>query len=93
MSTHRIVCYVAACDLCGNTTDLDGYAAHFDTPTDATGNAHGWGDVTSGWTLAPDGRLVCDTVDDHAHESVHEAAGKRIPEPGPDAMCVTYTHA
>ncbi|MFJ6464347.1 hypothetical protein ACIQM0_25515 [Streptomyces sp. NPDC091387] len=91
MAVTQTQCWIAVCDLCGNTTDADGCIQHFTTPDNAINNATVWGDETSGWTLAPDGRLVCDTVTDHAHESVHQAAGKHLPEPGPDAMCVTFT--
>lgn len=93
MAVTRKVCWIAVCDLCGNTTDWDGFTAHFTNPQDAIGNATIWGDETQGWTLAPDGRLVCDTATDPAHHSVHQAAGKHLPEPGPDSMSVTFTTA
>ncbi|MFI6960769.1 hypothetical protein [Streptomyces sp. NPDC050255] len=93
MTTRQVACWIAVCDLCGGTTDPEGFTAHFDTPADAIGHATAWNDRISGWTITPDGRLVCDTVTDRAHETVHEAAGKRIPEPGPDAMHVTFTTA
>jgi hypothetical protein len=47
-----------------------------------------WGDPSTGWTLTPDGQLVCDTVDDEAHMSVHEEAGKTISD---CAMTVTFS--
>ena len=46
-----------------------------------------WGDPTLGWTLTPEGQLVCDTVDDVAHKTVHEEAGKTISR---CAMTVTF---
>lgn len=93
MATRQVTCWVAICDLCGGTTNEAGGEPHLDTPDDAIGHATAWDDYTLGWTLAPDGRLVCDAVFDRAHEAVHEAAGKRIPEPGRDAMSVTFTTA
>ncbi|WHX19326.1 hypothetical protein QFW82_20835 [Streptomyces malaysiensis subsp. malaysiensis] len=90
MATRLVTCYIAVCDLCGTTTDADGFTPHLDSAEEAvryiTETAFG----DSGWTLSPDGLLVCDTVTDDAHEAVHEKAGKRIPAPGPDAMCVTF---
>jgi len=35
-------------------------------------------DPKDGWTVTPDGRLVCDTVNDEAHRTAHEEAGKTI---------------
>ncbi|MFI1849710.1 hypothetical protein [Streptomyces sp. NPDC020480] len=89
MATRLVTCYIAVCDLCGTTTDTDGFTPHHDSPEEAVRymTETFCGD---GWTLTPDGRLVCDTVTDDAHETVHEKAGKRIPTPGPDAMCVTF---
>lgn len=93
MAVTRALCWIAVCDLCGGTTHEEGSVPHLDTPSDAIGYATAWGDDTVGWTLTPDDRLVCDAVYDRAHEAVHEAAGKRIPTPGPDAMNVTFTTA
>ncbi|AGP55892.1 MULTISPECIES: hypothetical protein [Streptomyces violaceusniger group] len=89
MATRLVICYIAVCDLCGATTDYDGFTPHLDSPEDAVQYmTETFGD--DGWTLSPDGRLVCDTVTDPAHETVHEAAGKRTPKPGPDAMSVHF---
>lgn len=93
MAIRTETCYVPVCDLCGQSTDEDLREIHASSPEDAellvTESMDGYG----GWTLTPDGRLVCDTVDDPAHEAVHEAAGKRPPRPGPDAMTVTHDAA
>jgi hypothetical protein len=79
MATRQIVCYIAVCDLCGTSESGDGHTLHgvseqdiIDLVTEAGG------DPTCGWTLTPDGRLVCDTVNDTAHRTVHEEAGKTI---------------
>jgi hypothetical protein len=88
MATRQTVCYIAVCDLCGTSETSDGY-----TPHGATEQAvidivtEKWGDPTRGWTYTPDGRLVCDTVDDQAHRTVHEEAGKTISD---CAMTVTF---
>ncbi|MFE1771203.1 hypothetical protein [Streptomyces sp. NPDC059008] len=85
MATRLVACYVAACDLCGGTTDSDGFTPHFDTPQEAVEYVTASDD--DGWTLAPDGRLVCDAVRDAAHEDIHAGAGKRM---SPCAMTVTW---
>jgi hypothetical protein len=91
VAVRRVTCYVAICDLCGNSTDFDGGTPHLDSPDEAieyvTENAY---DERSGWTLTPAGRLVCDGRTDTAHENAHAAAGKRM---GADAMTATFTHA
>lgn len=88
MATRQITCVVAVCDVCGTSEDADGFTPHasteqaiIDTVTET------WGDPTCGWTLTPDGRLVCNTVDDRAHRTVHEEAGKRLSD---CAMTVTF---
>ncbi|MDX3336901.1 MULTISPECIES: hypothetical protein [Streptomyces] len=83
MAVRRCVCWVAVCDICGTTTDPDEYTPHFDTPDQAITNATHRGDPTTGWTLTPDGRLIC-TENDPAHHAVTEHL------PGPDAMTITY---
>ncbi|MEU9699431.1 hypothetical protein [Streptomyces sp. NPDC047981] len=91
MAVRRVTCYVAVCDLCGNTTHDEGFTPHLDTPAEAIQYAiENAVDEHSGWTLTPDGVLVCDQVKDTAHEDAHAAAGKRM---GHDAMRVTFTPA
>jgi len=79
MAIRQEICFVAICDLCGTSETTADHTPHapseqavIDIVTEK------WGDPGSGWTHTPDGRLVCDTVDDEAHRSVHEAAGKTI---------------
>ncbi|GAA4910264.1 hypothetical protein ACFPM3_11285 [Streptomyces coeruleoprunus] len=88
MATRLVTCYVAVCDLCGGTGDIDGVIPHFDTPEEVVDCLTA--DDYAGWTLTPDGVLVCDGRTDAAHEDAHAAAGKRM---GPDAMTITFTHA
>lgn len=89
MATRQTTCYEAVCDLCGTSETGDGC-----TPHGATEQAvidivtEKWGDPVLGWTQTPDGRLVCDTVNDEAHRSVHEEAGKTISS---CAMVVTFS--
>ncbi|WP_328894003.1 hypothetical protein [Streptomyces sp. NBC_00236] len=93
MAVTLAMCWIAVCDVCGGSAAEEGGVPHLDSPIEAIGYVTAWGDDTVGWTLTPDGRLVCDAVFDREHEAVHEAAGKRIPEPGRDAMCATFTPA
>jgi len=89
MATRQIVCHVAVCDLCKTSEDCDGFTPH--APTEEAIIrivTETWGDPTCGWTLTPDGRLVCNTVDDRAHQAVHEAAGKTLSD---CAMSVTFS--
>lgn len=89
MATRQIVCYVAVCDLCGTSTTGDGFTPHADTAQAVIDIVtEKWGDPKLGWTATPDGRLICDTVDDEAHRTVHEEAGKTISD---CAMTVTFT--
>ncbi|MFI9112757.1 hypothetical protein [Streptomyces venezuelae] len=79
MAIRRVTCFIAVCDLCGNSTDGDGYTPHLDTPDEAVQYAVDSGfDERSGWTRTPAGVLVCDQVKDAAHEDAHAAAGKRM---------------
>lgn len=88
MATRQIVCHVAVCDLCGTSDTGVGYAPHGSTVQAVIDIVtEKWGDPTLGWTLTPDGRLVCDTEDDQAHRTVHEEAGKTI---SGCAMTVTF---
>lgn len=89
MGTRQTTCFVAVCDLCGTSQTADGYTVHGLTEQDVIDIVtEKGGDPTCGWTLAPDGRLVCDTEDDRAHEEVHEQAGKRLSS---CAMTVTFS--
>lgn len=83
--TRRITCFVAVCDLCGVTSDYEGFTPHFDNPQDTVEYVTASDDT--GWTLTPEGLLVCDAVSDTAHEDIHAAAGKRM---SPCAMSVTW---
>lgn len=88
MATRQIVCHVAVCDLCGTSETGDGCTPHGSTAQAVIDIVtEKWGDPTLGWTHTPDGRLVCDTVDDQAHRTVHEEAGKTISS---CAMTVTF---
>lgn len=82
MATRRIVCFVAACDLCGQRLIVDDGELRLDTAEQVTDWATG-----AGWTETPDGRLVCDTVNDRAHQTAHGEAGKTISE---CVMTVTF---
>lgn len=89
MATRQVTCYVAVCDLCGTSRTGNDCTPHGRTAQDVIDIVtEKWGDPTCGWTLTPDGRLVCDTVDDQAHRTVHEEAGKTITS---CAMVVTFT--
>jgi hypothetical protein len=89
MPVRQITCYEAACDLCGTTETTEEYAPHASTPQAVIDIVtENWGDPRSGWTHTVDGRLVCDTVDDEAHRTVHEEAGKTI---SGCAMTVTFS--
>lgn len=88
MATRKIACYEAVCDLCGTSEYCD-YVPHGATEQEVIDIVtEKWGDPTCGWTLTPEGRLVCDTVDDAAHRTAHEEAGKYI---SPCAMTVTFS--
>ncbi|MFG3379257.1 MULTISPECIES: hypothetical protein [unclassified Streptomyces] len=89
MATKPVTCHVAVCDLCGSTTQDEGFTPHLDTPAEAVQYAlDNACDDTSGWTLTPTGVLVCDQTKDTAHEDAHAAAGKRM---SACAMTVTFT--
>ena len=88
MPTATITCYIAVCDVCGTSEDADGFTPHAPTEQAVIDIVtEKWGDPTSGWTLTADGQLVCNTVDDEAHRTVHEEAGKTI---SGCAMTVTF---
>jgi hypothetical protein len=89
MAMRHVTCWVAVCDLCGNTTDSEGATPHFDSVDEAIYYAT-VSDGTDGWTRTPDGLLVCDNVRDTAHEDTHAVAGKRM---GRDAMTVRWPHS
>ena len=79
MATRQITCYEAVCDLCGTSEIGEGYAPHGATEQAVIDIVtEKWGDPTCGWTVTIEGRLVCDTVDDEAHCTAHEEAGKTI---------------
>lgn len=79
MTTRQITCYEAVCDLCRTSETTDGYAPHAATEQAVIDIVtEKWGDPSVGWTLTVDGRLVCDTVKDEAHQTAHEEAGKTI---------------
>jgi hypothetical protein len=89
MATRQTVCFVAVCDLCGASETSDGSIPHAATVQAVIDIVtEKWGDPTLGWTGTPDGRLVCDTVNDPAHRTAHEEAGKTISD---CAMTVTLT--
>lgn len=89
MATRQIVCFIAVCDLCGGSEVGDGYTPHADTAQEVIDIVtEKRGGPMPGWAETPDGRLVCDTVDDRAHRTVHEEAGKTISE---CAMTVTFS--
>jgi hypothetical protein len=89
MAIRQEICFIAACDLCGTSETTADYTPHAPTEQAVIDIVtEKWGDPKSGWTVTPDGRLVCDTVDDQAHRSVHEAAGKTISD---CAMSVTFS--
>lgn len=91
MATRQVTCFVAVCDLCGTSETAEGYAPHAATEQAVIDIVtEKWGDPNCGWTLTPDGRLVCDTEGDEAHRTVHEAAGKTISS---CAMTVTFAIA
>ena len=88
MTVRQTTCFVAVCDLCGTSETTADYTPHGPTAQAVIDIVtERWGDPKSGWTLTPDGRLVCDTVADEAHQTVHEAAGKTI---SGCAMTVTF---
>ncbi|WP_405747781.1 hypothetical protein [Streptomyces canus] len=88
MATRPVACFEAICDLCGTSEAGDGSTPHGPTAQAVIDLVtEKWGDPTLGWTLTPDGRLVCDTVDDEAHRTAHEEAGKTISS---CAMTVTF---
>lgn len=88
MATRQVICYETVCDLCGTSETAAGYAPHGSTEQAVIDIVtEKWGDPKDGWALTPDGRLVCDTVDDKAHRTAHEEAGKTISD---CAMTVTF---
>ncbi|MFD9276890.1 hypothetical protein ACFWD7_06305 [Streptomyces mirabilis] len=88
MATRQEICFVAVCDLCGTSEAGDGHTPHGPTEQAVIDIVtEKWGDPTLGWTESLDGRLVCDTVNDEAHRTVHEEAGKTISS---CAMTVTF---
>lgn len=89
MATRQIVCYEAVCDLCGTSETAEGYTPHGPTPQAIIDIVtEKWVDLTCGWTHTADDRLVCDTVNDYAHRTAHEQAGRYISS---CAMTVTFT--
>lgn len=80
MATREAHCYIAVCDLCGNTEQYEGHVPHLDTPEEAIQYAldNTSYNESSGWTLTLTGRLICDQVKDTAHEDAHAEAGKRM---------------
>lgn len=79
MPIRKAICYIAVCDVCGTSETSEGYTPHGPTEQAVIDVVtEKWGDPGSGWTLTDDDRLVCDLVDDQAHRTVHEAAGKTI---------------
>lgn len=88
MPIQQETCFVARCDLCGNTETGDGYTPHASTEQAVIDIVtEKWGDRTAGWTQTADGRLVCDVTEDEAHQTAHEEAGKTI---SGCAMTVTF---
>jgi hypothetical protein len=88
MAIRKVTCFVAECDLCGTSETGDGSTPHGPTEQAVIDIVtEKWGDPTCGWTLTVDGQLVCDTVDDTAHRTAHEEAGKTISS---CAMTVTF---
>lgn len=88
MAIRQVTCFVAVCDLCGTSDNSEGYTPHGPTVQAVIDIVtEKWGDPSLGWTATPEGRLVCDTVDDEAHQAVHEEAGKTISD---CAMTVTF---
>ena len=88
MAVRKEVCFVAVCDLCGTSETTADYTPHAPTEQAIIDIVtEKWGDPRSGWTHTADSRLVCDTVDDQAHRTAHEEAGKTISD---CAMSVTY---
>lgn len=82
------ICYVAVCDLCETSETTADYTPHAPTEQAVIDIVtEKWGHPNDGWTLTDDGRLVCDTADDKAHQAAHEAAGKTISS---CAMTVTF---
>ncbi|SEB57326.1 hypothetical protein [Streptomyces sp. TLI_105] len=75
MATSALVCFIAVCDLCGYTSNDTEYGLHADSPEEAIRNVTEGFDERDGWTLTPDGRLVCNIRKDAAHEDIHAAAG------------------
>ncbi|MCF1592492.1 hypothetical protein [Streptomyces muensis] len=89
MATRPVACFIAVCDLCGTSETSEGYTPHGPTEQAVIDIVtEKWGDPSCGWTHTADGRLVCDTVDDTAHKTAHEEAGKTITS---CAMTVTFT--
>ncbi|WP_060905348.1 hypothetical protein [Streptomyces scabiei] len=88
MATQQTLCYIAVCDLCGTSEASAGYTPHGPTEQAVIDIVtEKWGDPSCGWTHTSDGQLVCDTVDDEAHRTAHEEAGKTISS---CAMTVTF---
>lgn len=89
MATRRVTCFIAVCDLCGGTEVGDGCTPHGSTAEAVIDLVtEKGGDPTLGWTETPESLLVCDTVNDEAHRTVHEEAGKTI---SGCAMTMTFT--
>jgi hypothetical protein len=79
VATRKITCFEAVCDLCGTSETTADYTPHAPTEQAVIDIVtEKWGDPKDGWTVTGDGRLVCDMVDDQAHRTVHEEAGKSI---------------
>ncbi|MFJ9846987.1 hypothetical protein ACIRYZ_42465 [Kitasatospora sp. NPDC101155] len=69
------LCWTARCSVCGDLVE-DEYIPHHATPESAADDAVG----SREWDELPDGRLVCDRVDD-AHD---EARAQARPEDAPE---------
>ncbi|MFD4596747.1 hypothetical protein ACFWPQ_01815 [Streptomyces sp. NPDC058464] len=89
MATRQVICFIAVCDLCGNTENSQDYTPHGPTEQAVIDIVtEKWGDPTCGWTQTPDGRLACNVTEDAAHQTAHEEAGKTI---SACAMTVTFS--
>lgn len=89
MTIRQRTCYIAECDLCGETETVDCYTPHMPSEQSALDHVtnHPSGLPENSWTLTPDGQLVCTDMEDQAHREIHEAAGKTITG---CAMTVTF---
>ncbi|MGA5145572.1 hypothetical protein ACPCSF_11090 [Streptomyces griseoincarnatus] len=88
MALIPITCIVAVCDLCGRRSTDTEDGVHYATRDDALADlatAHGG---TAAWTVAADGRLICDRRDQTHHEQRIRVHGWH---PTGGAMSVTFT--